>query len=243
MEQKYLQVSNSADGEILNILNQNIIGTPGISMLYKHTGAVTKINNIPDPYFVSLRKSNSTIGTCCFCKRMTLNVDIPIQSFYVRYFAFKDAFKSGSLHSRTTTVSSTLRTEIKDLLEGREFHINTARKFFLYAYVDPRNIRSARLCKEFGFEPIRNYTTVIFNRIWPQNDSRVIQGQLNDEQEIKHLLANFYRGYTMFSFENLRGGDKYCTIKLDGKIVAGAQASLERWNIVSLPGLSGKGNA
>lgn len=239
MEQRYLQVTNSADPEILEILHENIIGTPGISMLYKHTGAVTKINNIPDPYFVSLRKSNSTIGTCCFCKRMTLNVDIPIQSFYVRYFAFKDAFKSGGIHNRTSSVSSVLRTEIKALLDGTDFDLNLTRKFFLYAYVDPRNVRSARLCREFGFESIRNYTTIIFNRIWPENDARVTQGQAKNE-EIKHLLSTFYRGYSMLSFENFLGSDKYTTIQVDGKIVAGAQATRERWNIISLPGLSGK---
>lgn len=243
MDYKFLRVSKSATNEVLEILIHNIIGTPGVSMLYKHMNVRDKIGKIWNPYFINLMKGTKLIGTCCFCRRMTANAGREIHSFYVRYFSFKQGYRKNRNTERSISGTSLLKEEVKSVLAGKVLGVNPSERFYHYAYVDPRNTRSARLCKEFGFEPVRNYTTIIFNRIAPKDDSRIkiVEASPSDEVMVRKLLSDFYKNYTMFSFDNLFHDHKYYVIKnRDNKIVAGVQVNPDQWKILSLPGISGK---
>lgn len=242
-ELKLLKVERSPSEEILNILTNNIIGTPGHGMLYQHMGVHDKIHKISAPYYVNLSKANKVIGTCCFCSRVTANAGDAIRSFYVRYFSFRNSYRRRSVISRQSAGSSLIREEVKSVLNGQSLDVKPHDKFFHYAYVDPRNLRSVMLCDQFGFETVREYTTVIFNRIRPTEDveKKIAAVPASEVNEIKELLSGFYRDYNMFSFDNLFNGARYYIIRSpEGKIVAGAQANPDRWRISSLPGFSGK---
>lgn len=241
-ELKLLKVERSPSEEILDILTNNIIGTPGHGMLYQHMGVHDKIHKIPAPYYVNLSKGK-VIGTCCFCSRVTANAGEAIRSFYVRYFSFRNSYRRKSIISKQSAGSSLIREEVKRVLNGQSLDVKPRDKFFHYAYVDPRNLRSVMLCDQFGFETVREYTTIIFNRIKPAEDvdKKIIEAQASDVDEIKELLSGFYRNFNMFSFDNLFSGARYYIIRsAEGKIVAGAQANPDRWRISSLPGFSGK---
>lgn len=240
---KFLKVERSPTPEILNILTNNIIGTPGHGMLYQHLGVHDKIHKISVPYYVNLVKGNKVIGTCCFCSRATANSGEAMRSFYVRYFSFKDSYRRKNIVNKPHATGSKLREEIKSVLNGHCLDVKPKDKFFHYAYVDPRNLRSVMLCDQFGFERVREYTTIIFNRMNPAEavDKKVIEASAAEVGELKQLLAGHYKGFNMFSFENLFRGAKYYVIRgPHGQIVAGAQANPDRWKIYSLPGLSGK---
>jgi hypothetical protein len=240
---KFIDVVRSPTPEILDLLTNNIIGTPGHGMLYQHLGVHHKIDRIAQPYYLNLSKRNRLIGTCCFCSRSTANVGSSLRSFYVRYFSFRNSFRRKSISERSLPRHSLLKDEVNNILDGQFLDVNPPGKFFHYAYVDPRNIRSLTLCNQFGFQTVRKYTTVIFNRISPAEAHRqkVTEVPPSQVQEIKQLLSSFYKDYTMFSFDNLFNGSKYHVIRdSGGRVVAGAQANPDRWNIVSLPGLSGK---
>jgi hypothetical protein len=242
MNFKFLNVLKSPNSGILGLLNNNIIGTPGFGMLYQHMGVANKIMKIADPFFVALTKTSSVIGTCCFCKRVTLNSQQEIRSFYIRYFSFQHKYRRKHISESKVSGKSLLRDEVRVLLAGNGLEIKPIEKFFHYAYVDPRNIRSAALCKEFGFETVRQYTTIIFSRLRPQKHLQVVH-EISYEQEpgLKKLLADFYRSFNMFSFENLFDGRKYYVVKDEqGNVMAGAQANPDQWKILALPGLSGK---
>lgn len=240
---KFIEVVRSLSPEILDLLTNNIIGTPGHGMLYQHLGVHDKIDRIAQPYYVNLSKRNRLIGTCCFCSRSTANAGLNLRSFYVRYFSFRNSFRRKSISERSLPRHSPLKDEVNSILDGEFPGVNPHDKFFHYAYVDPRNIRSLTLCNQFGFQTVREYTTVIFNRISPAEarERNVTEVPPSQAQEVKQLLASFYKDFTMFSFDNLFNGSKYYVMRdSEGKIVAGAQANPDRWNIVSLPGLSGK---
>lgn len=242
-ELKLLKVERSPSEEILNMLTNNIIGTPGHGMLYQHMGVHDKIHKIAAPYYVNLSKGNKVIGTCCFCSRVTANAGEAIRSFYVRYFSFRNSYRRKNINPRQSAGSSVVREEVKSVLNGQCLDVKPQEKFFHYAYVDPRNLRSVMLCDQFGFETVREYTTVIFNRINPVEnlEKKVVEVPASEITGIKQLLSGFYHDFNMFSFDNLFNGAQYYVIRShEGKIVAGAQVNPDRWRISSLPGFSGK---
>lgn len=235
----YLNIIRSPTPELLEILNNNVIGTPGHGMLYQHLGVDDKICQLENPHFVNLIRAGKIVGTCCFCGRTTLNNGQKIRAFYVRYFTFKNAFRRKSINEKIRFGKSGLRKEIDSLLSAECLGMTSGEKFFHYAYVDPRNKRSALLCKEFGFEPIREYSTLIFSRLNPKMDlSGIVEAQ--SEETVKELLKTFYQGFTSLSFENLSGRKYYFIKNGRGQIVAGALVNPDRWKIHSLPGQMGK---
>jgi hypothetical protein len=241
MNFRFLKVIRKPTKELLEILADNTIGTPGHSMLYQHQGVYNKIDKIADPYYINLIKKDKIIGTCCFCNRNTYKADSVFSSFYIRYFSFKDVFRRKYISTKTGSGNSGIREELKAVLKGNGLGKEETDKFFFYAYVDPRNIRSLLLCMEFGFETVRHYTSIVFNRINPKENKEVHLVSSEEEREIKTLLANFYKNFTMFSFENLFNRRNYYILKdKSGKIAAGVQVNSDQWKIHSLPGLSGK---
>lgn len=233
---RYLTILRSPTAQLLEILNNNIIGTPGQGMLYQHLGVNNKINQIADPYFVNLVRAGRVAGTCCFCSRDTLNNSQKIQAFYVRYFSFRDSFRRKSIKEKVRSGKSDLRTEIESLLSGVGLGVNQDEKFFHYAYVDPRNERSALLCEEFGFEPVRQYTTIIFSRLNPKGNNKDKIVTARSDESVKELLKTFYNGFNHLSFENLSAKNYYFIEDDKGQIVAGVHANPDQWKIHSLQG-------
>lgn len=242
MSYTFLTIVQSATAAIQELLKYNTIGTPGQSMLYQHMEVPKKIDTISDPYFVTLAKEHTIIGMCCCCSRVTLNTAKHIPSFYLRYFTFKDAYRtSGKTSFRKNPKASILRKEILQLLSGDGLGERAKGSFFHYAYVDPENSRSTILCKEFGFTPVRTFSTVIFNRLFPKRSVAIEKISSSQVHEIKELLTEYYKAHTMFSFENLFNMRDYHVVRDENNtIIAGVQANPDRWKILELPGISGK---
>ena len=235
MSFKFLQIQHQPSEAVEALLTNNVIGTPGLSMLYQHLGVKQKLYHISKPHVVSVQRNGQLIGTCVFCER---SVD-GVTGFYVRYFAFQDSFRLKVLpHQRTQQKTSVIRTEIIQLLNGEGLLSDRGKTFFHYAYVDPRNPRSARLCEQFGFVPVRKYTTRLFSRIWPkQYDHLSVQELPATDEKIQKLLNSFYKDYSHVSFENLN--KTYYYIKQDGEIVAGVHVNADAWLVLTLPSANG----
>jgi hypothetical protein len=243
MLNKFIQIVNEPSAELTEILKKNVIGTPGESMLYQHLGVEDKLYKISDPYFINLIKGGKIIGTCCFCKRITANAGIDFHSFYIRYFSFKSTFRRKNIDRERPFRDGSIREAVKSILSGNHLPTKTLKEFFHYAYVDPRNVRSAKLCSEFGFETVRQYTSLSFSRISPnkENVKSIETITPPEEKHVNALLKDFYKGYTMFSVENLFNGRKYHVIRNEAnEVVAGVQANPDAWRIFSLPGLAAK---
>ncbi len=172
-------------------------------MLYQHLGVENKIEKIADPHFINLTRHHKIVGTCCFCSRTTQNSGKDFSSFYIRYFSFKELFRRKHLSEKKGVGNSTIRKEINAVLNGNLINKTPHDQFFFYAYVDPRNIRSVLLCKEFGFTTVRQYTSLVFNRINPKANATVSIVSSDQETTMKALLNDFYKDFNMFSFENL----------------------------------------
>jgi hypothetical protein len=116
---RFLRISRASDHFLLDLLENNIIGTPGSSMLYQHLGVSNKIRNIANPFFVCLMKASRAIATCCFCKRTPVNSKIENVSFYIRYFSFKDIYRRKHNAPKRKSGISGLRNDINALLRGK----------------------------------------------------------------------------------------------------------------------------
>ncbi len=236
---KFLKVETSPTAEIVSLLEQNTIGTPKKSMVYQHATMRSKLFGIQNPHFVNLKKGTSLIGTCCFCERESLDPNKgKIDSFYIRYFSFKPSFRAWG-KSRKSNSTSLLRTEIHDILKGTNFGKAEGSRFYHYAYVDPNNERSKKLCMEFGFTSLRYFKPIMFGRIFPNQHKRIEQLPPAEYDHMRILLRDFYSSYSMFNYENLLGKYSYYVLRQEGKIVAGLQAAVDNWKILSMPGKFG----
>lgn len=234
------KISGTPSEELKTILRNNVIGTPGKGMLYHHTTSDEKLQLISQPFFVNLVRSRKILGTCTFCVRTTANKGTQHPGVYLRYFHFDNRLRRSS--SRTVTKVGLLRKEIDTLLCGER--LGLPERHFHYAYYDPRNERSVLFCKQYRFEEVRSFTTILFTRLSLKANSTSSQVQeLPGEEAVKmkELLSGYYESYTMFSFENLFRIGKYYVIKDgQGAIIAGVQANPDRWKLLSLKPPFGK---
>lgn len=235
---RFIQISKEASPDIKNLLATNIIGTPGSSMVYQHQTVSEKLDHLSEPFFVSLYLRNALVGTCCFCKRQVYLGGELTTAYYIRYFTFKATFRSSARPKVYQPKRSRLKREVEQLLRGEGF--NETKPHVYYAYIDPDNIRSLRLTREFDFEPAGLFHTVYFSRFFPRRNKNVIQVHEKEKKLITSWLKKTYSEYQFFGDENIFYRDGYFAIKYKGEIVAGLQAISEKWKIFELPGKNGK---
>lgn len=233
-----IEIEKNASYKIVKLLENNIIGTPGQGMLYKLLNVKNKINRLINPWFVSIYLHNKVVGTCCFDERFIHNRGQSNKAFYVRYFSFLDQFRRKNVKVRAKKSNSIIKSEVNQLLSGKGLVTEPRSKFLFYAYVDLHNERSRVLCEEFGFEKIREFKALLFSRLIPRRDNRVTK--LSDISQVRDLLAQFYQNYSLVDLDMLEV-DKFFVIKNESdEVVAGVQCNLEHWNILDIPGITGK---
>ena len=234
-----LQVKRSADEDLLALLENNVIGTPGASMVYQHLKVRPKIWNIRNPYFVNLERNHKILGTCCFCERHLAGA-VEAVGYYIRYFTFLKGFRLAKSSTRQNQKRGKLREEISQILDFQEFDQQQSAKV-IYGYIDPENSRSMNFAKEFDFEVVRKFVTYSFSRWSPKNKIAFERIEKNDLDGIYELLKTRYSQYTMYQTENLFFEDGYFVVRdAQGEILAGAQASKDAWQVFELGGKFGK---
>jgi len=220
--------------DILDLLNNNIIGTPGKSLVYQHQTTSDKLAFVKEPVFLSVRLGGKVIGTAAFLPRQVSWQGDEMPAFYIRYFAFRNAFRSKSDALKKLEKQSVLKTEIHEVLTGVPLDLKG--KHLFYAYVDPGNIRSSRLIESFGFEQVGTFKTVFFSRFFPKRNSSVSRLKEEDKPEVLGQLRTGNRTLDFFFTENLGFKDNYFVYKEGGEIVAGVQANAEHWKVHEIPG-------
>ncbi len=234
---KLLEISKSPDDQLISMLEENVIGTPGKSMLYKHVGVRAKVTGLSDAYFCNLSIRGKLYGMVCFCRRTVLIKNRSATAFYIRYFTFLNEFRSNHEQLRRGKQSK-LRDEIALLMNG--VGLDYQENLLLYAYVDSENIRSKRIIEEFGFKKSGEFRTIPFSRINPKVYLAVEQLKKDQQPAMYQLLHNFYEDFQFVSFENLFEKGDYFVIKNGGEIVCGVQGIPDQWKIIDLPGVSGR---
>lgn len=232
-----LKITNKLDDQLIKLLTSNVIGTPGQSMLYQHVNVPQKVRSIPDPVFCNLSIRNRLYGTITFCKRVVYNLGKQYPAYYLRYFTFSDQFRSNHQKNRRGS-RSIIREEVSMLMNGHGLdHQDDA---ILYAYVDPENIRSKRLIEEFGFKNVGSFHTIPFSRLIPRANPNMSKLNESELQSFTEELKDFYSDHQLVSFDNLNEKGDYFVLKQGSEIICGVQGILDSWEILDLPGPSGR---
>jgi len=239
-----INIGNQPSKEITDLLTDAIIGTPRESISYQLSEVANKINFIPAPVFLTIKKRSKLIATCCRAKGGALFREKKQKPSIYDILHFCQLTKKGlsSARKRKPQNNGILKKEIQSLFEGRGgsyFPVENSHLF--YAYVDPANQRSLSLCNLFGCRAIRTFSTIIYSRHRPAKHYSVSRCQPYEKPLVVSYLQEFYRDYSMFSTDNLFYQDNYYVLKgKNGDIIAGVQANRVNWKIKGLPGFLGK---
>ena len=207
-------------------------------MLYKHKDVGKKIKSIFNPVFANLSIRDRLYGTICLSKREVYNLGKPKDAYYLRYFTFRKQFR-GSNPKNNSKAESKIRNEVSELMNGKG--LPHGDDLLLYAYVDKENFRSKRLIDEFGFDKVGEFNVIPFSRIYAKIDSRVEKLEDSTKAETKQVLMDYYCDVQLVSFDQLFSvGDYYVIRDTEGEIMCGVQAIIDGWEILELPGISGK---
>jgi hypothetical protein len=239
MHLKYFEIINKPTQELLALLENNVIGSTS-GMLYQHKQTESKLFNISKPFFLNLKKQDRILGTACFSRRETFNAGMQKVCYYIRYFSFSSVYRNKKENQQSSNRKGQIREELSEIIIKNLFIENPDSKFFQYAYLDPGNTRSKKLCNEFGFEQIRSFQTILFHRLKPGIKSNVVKAGENEFPVIKEALTDFYQEHTMLSYENFHAENYYLLKDESGNIIAGVQAVPDNWRIHALPGITGK---
>ncbi len=239
MSFRFINITQKPDQQIIDILENDPIGTPGKSIVYSHKNVEANIRNLPDPYFINLYLRNYLLGTVCFSRREVIEKSVTYSAYYIRYFYFRKQFRSSANeNSQRKEKRSPLRSEINRVMEGEGLPAKHLILFF--AYVDPGNIRSTRQINEFGLKKSGVFSALIFSRLFPKEDPRVEEISISKNPQLIQTLSEFYKDYHLVAFDNLLKYDNYFILKEKGEIICGIQAVPEHWEVKEIPGLTGK---
>lgn len=243
-----VEVKTSADQQMINHFKSTVLGTPG-GLQYKHTTIESKLRNLGKVYFLLLKRYNTLLGTIGLALRDTYVEGEACKSWYIRYFAIRAPLQSKT-HFRKNTLKDPARGnrmlmsvgktyfENPDLLENPDAKESTPS--IIYSYTEKENFRTLGFNDQMGLLPVRSFYTLLFSRFRVRAFESVSELKNEDVPEVKSLLTDFYRQYTMFSWQNLFFDHRFLVIKKDGKIVAGLQANPDLWEIHGLGGKNGK---
>ncbi len=230
------EITSNWNDELLHLLENNDIGTLGKSMVYRHLHVREKLNHFQHPFFVNLKRNDKIIGTCCFLQRSPGSDGLVC--FYIRYFSFKNSYRSNPSGERQIQLRGRLKQEVDSILDGQQFVPNDQNVF--YAYVDPHNIRSKNLCDAYGFKEVRRFQTYTFSRLSPMLQVPVEVIGEPEKMKVKGLLDSYYKEHSFYQTENLFFGDYLIMRDANGEIMLGVHVAKEDWLIHSLGGKYGK---
>lgn len=233
-----LKIESKPSPQLIELLEANAIGTPGKSMVYKHHNVRSKVDTVSNPLFANLSIRNRLYGTICFSKRYVHNLAQEHQAFYLRYFTFRESFRTINPKNHARQKPSKIREDVVRLMDGKGLDFQG--DLILYAYVDADNIRSKRLIDEFGFQKLSNFQVIPFSRIFPKKSKLVEVAQESSYAGIRAKLVASYKNELFVSFESLFNRGNYFIIKDEGKMVCGVQSIPDQWDVLEMPGAMGK---
>lgn len=233
---QFLEITTQIDEQLIRLLEENAIGTPGLSMVYRHSDVRKKVARVPGAIFANLSVKGRLYGTICFSRRQIYTMGHRHDAFYLRYFTFKDSFRVAHPGKRQNR-NSKIRKEVTRLMRGEGL---PAAGGVLYAYVDPGNVRSVSLIEEFGFQKVGNFNVLLLNRLWPTKDKHVKKAPKSMTSQIKTILKDQAKNQKFASISQIEIRDDYFVITSNQQILCGVQAVADCWEVIDLPGWSGK---
>ena len=241
-----LKKADSADEEILGLLNETVIGAEG-GMQYTMQNIAAKIRAYGSGiYFLSLYRKNRLAGVIGMCRRTTTTAGKKYDSTHLRYLTVRSAFQTES-----AILPKEMGTHLKESFKHKLFTLfskpyyfpaeaeESGEKHVMYAYVESKNERSKNLINQAGYEYIRSFLTVAFSRFTPKKNPRVSRLSPDRYAEMNDKLSEFYSGYCFYTDEFNFYNDRYYVMQEGNEIVAGVSVIPTSYKVVNIPGVWG----
>ncbi len=234
-----VEVKRKADEELLKHLHRTILGSPG-GIQYTQTNIERKLSSIPEIYFILLKKSGKLLGSVGFVRRISLVAGVPLKTWYIRYFSVNAPLRTRKVKpvkekSDAVRGLGLLKGAVMPYFENpgklESSSSPETEKSLIYAFIERGNLRSSSFSETMGLKPYREFTTVLFSRVFFKKDKNVEHALSSDKNEILSALDSFYSGYNLYTSANICPGENYLIYKQNGKIVAGLQVHPDAWKI------------
>ena len=245
-----LRVSDHANEGVMDILNRSVQGSEG-GMRFSFLNIAERISAYKDRVrFISLYRKNKVAGTVGACYRITGQGSLKYPSTYIKYLAFHSVYQSNTKDRRKKPVTE-IKPEPLDSFKPKTLELFSKPyildlpdvfekdKHIMYAFLESMNERAKNLVNRAGFEYIRSFLTVAFSRFNPKPDPRVLKLKESEIPEMKELLFDFYRDYSLFTADYAFHDNRYYVLKEDNKIIAGVSAVPTINKVYDIPGVWG----
>ena len=245
-----LRVSDYANEGVMNILNRAVQGSEG-GMRFSFQNIEERIAAYKDRVrFISLYRKNKPAGTVGACYRVSGQGPLRYPSTFIKYLAFHSIYQSNIKDKKKGRVTE-IRSEPMDSFKPKTLELFSKPhlldlpdvfekdKHIMYAFIESMNERAKKLVNQAGFEYIRSFLTVAFSRFNPKPDPRVSKIEESKIPEMKDLLLDFYRDYSLFTADYAFHGNRYYILKDGDEIIAGVSAYPTTNKVYDIPGIWG----
>lgn len=211
--------------DLINLLSNTELGTNGAR--YVHLDTEARIKEADNPLSFSLERNGLIIGNVTFCVRET--------GYYLRYFAFKNAFQS---KSNRTVSRKTKKTSLEqEIAQVFDHLIQEKPDCPLYAYIDSENDRSRLFSERFGFESYTNIISRTYSRVNPKKDKNIIH--ISSWDSISNTIRETYGSDEFYHETQIKKGNFIGLNDNAGNLIAFAKFTKVHWRILSFPGRFG----
>ena len=207
---------------IKTLIKNTVLGSNGAR--YRHVNPLKQLTKLDNPLYFSLMAKEQCLGNITLCQRN--------QSLYLRYFTFHERYQA-SLYSikRKKSKNSVIKEQVNRYLNS----LIAETKQSIYAYIEPDNIRSINMAKEFGFNPIAKIAMYHFSRRFPRASGQF--KLLTYDEAIPHIRNQFSNH--SYYVENPKSGI-YAGWLINNEIALVTRFHEACWEIKSMKGPFGK---
>jgi len=239
-----LHLHDEAPPEAVDLLVNTVWGTEG-GVRYRHSHTLGRIGKQLNPQYLTLHKSDRLLGVLGFMQRKVQQPAGEVEAFYIRYLSMMSTFqRQSSEGAGSRRRSDGLIKRMVGRMLGKPSDLNVEAGMgpeaaLFYAYVELDNERSLEMTQAMGFEPIGQFSTILFSRFKPKRSAMVQLLRPEDEATVRAHLRHFYRDHALFYDANAFREGPYYVCWDGGKIVAGFKANLCEWKVEEMAGWSG----
>jgi len=210
--------AHDANDLVKRLINNTVLGSNGAR--YRHLHVAEHLKLLDNPLFFSLESTARCFGAICLCHRG--------KAQYLRYFTFDSAFQSAlSLPKTNKPKNATLKKAVENFF-------NRTAELPIYAYIEPENMRSLHMAKQFSFEKWRQITLFHFSRIKPKANDQLLR--ISYDHAIP-FVREAYKQHA-FYYENEKAGTFYGWKTSNGLSII-VRVHKTAWEIKSLKGKYG----
>ena len=187
-----------------------------------------KLRRLSGSRFISLEQGGQLIGAYVL-RGKKVRIGGTEYPAYYRTFLAVDPSKSGQGYG-TVLVQETRRHYSRKL----------GKAGVLYGYIEADNESSLRVSQHAGYVPVGSFSTTLFNRLRPRDDPRVRSLAVGERGRLVALLNEQYAEHALRDFEQSVDAASYYVLAEDHAISAGMQIEPCHWQVLRLPGVSGR---